>query len=411
MSEYIEIELLRVYCGESDRVDGRPVYELLVELAREHGAAGATVLRGVLGFGAGSLVHTAKILRLSEDLPMVVEIADRPERIEALLPRLEAVVKGGLMTRHPMTARFHCPVRVRDVMASEVAAVGPDAPLTEVVDLLLARGVKAVPVIDAGRKVLGVVTGGDLLTRGGLTARLSVYGVLPQDAQEDAKTRLAGRTARDVMTAPATTIDERTSLREASRIMVKKGLKRLPVVDGAGELIGIVSRADILRSAGKVAAVAAVALPRFTAGLMQEARDVMFTDVPTAGPDDALPEVVGKLVASPLRRVVVVDGTGKVMGIILDGDLMARCGPGRKPGLLRALFSFGRTEDACPLGSAREVMQTRVHSVTGDASLMDVLQKMLAHHVKRLVVTDDDGKLLGMVDREALLRVIAGHTG
>ena len=410
MSEYVEIELLRVYCGESDRVDGRPVYEVLVELAREHGAAGATVLRGVLGFGAGSLVHTAKILRLSEDLPMIVEIADRPERIEALLPRFEAVLKGGLMARQKMTARFHCPVRVRDVMAADVATVGPNAPLTEVVDLLLARNVKAVPVIDAGRKVLGVVTGGDLLTRGGLTARLSVYGVLPQDAQEDAKARLAGHTAREVMTAPATTIDERASLRDASQIMVKKGLKRLPVVDGTGEIIGIVSRADILRSAGKVPAAAAVALPRFTAGLLQEARDVLFTDVPTAGPDDALPEVVAKLIASPLRRVVVVDGAGKVLGIILDSDLLTRCGPGHKPGLLRALFSFGRTDDACPLGTAKEVMQPRVHTVTGDASLLDVLQKMLSHHVKRLVVTDDDGKLVGMVDREAILRVIAGHT-
>jgi len=266
-----------------------------------------------------------------------------------------------------------------------------------------------VPVVDAGRKVLGVVTGGDLLTRGGLTARLSVYGVLPEEAREDAKARLAGLTARGVMTAPAVTIDERASLREASAMMVKKGLKRLPVVDGSGELIGIVSRADILRSAGKVPQGATEALPRFTAGLMQEARDVMFTDVPTAGPDDLLPTVLEKLVASPLRRVVVVDAAGKVMGIILDGDLLSRCGPGHKPGLLRALFSFGREEEACPLSKAREVMQHEVFAVTGDATLVDVLQKMLAHHVKRLVVTDDAGTMLGMVDRDAILRAIAGH--
>ncbi|MFP5258533.1 MAG: HPP family protein, partial [Acidobacteriota bacterium] len=120
-------------------------------------------------------------------------------------------------------------------------------------------------------------------------------------------------------------------------------------------------------------------------------------------------DVVAKLVASPLRRVVVVDAAGKVVGIVLDGDLLSRCGPGSKPGLLRALFSFGREEDACPMGTAREVMQPTVHSVTGDASLLDVLQKMLAHHVKRLVVTDDAGKLVGMVDRDAILRVIAGH--
>ncbi|MHC1788415.1 DUF190 domain-containing protein [Solidesulfovibrio sp.] len=411
MSEYVEIELVRIYCGESDRVDGRPVYELLVEEARRHGAAGATVLRGVLGFGAGSLVHTAKILRLSEDLPMVVEIADRPERIEALLPRLEALVKGGLIVRQPMTARFHCPVRVRDVMAADVATVGPDASLAEVVDLLLARNVKAVPVLDARRSVLGIVTGGDLLTRGGLAARLSVYGLLPRDAREEAAALLSGHTAREVMSAPAQTIGERASLRDASQRMVKKGLKRLPVVNEAGELIGIVSRTDILRSAAKVPAGAAQALPRFTAGLMQLARDVMFTDVPTAGPDDALPGVVAKLVASPLRRVVVVDTAGAVIGIVLDGDLLSRCGPARKPGLIQALFGNNGEADACPSGTAREVMQHTVHTVAEDAPLVEVLQKMLAHHVKRLVVTSDDGRLLGMVDREAILRVIAGRPG
>jgi len=409
MSEYTDVELVRVYCGETDRIDGRPVYELVVELARKHGAAGATVLRGVLGFGAGSLVHTAKILRLSEDLPLVVEIVDRPERIEALLPRIEAVIKGGLVTRQQMTARFHCPVRVRDVMTSEVATVGQDDPLPMVVDLLLSRDVKAVPVTSQNGKVLGIVTGGDLLSRAGMETRLSLQAMLPEELRDEERSRLAAHTVRDVMTAPAMTIGERASLREAAGIMTKKGLKRLPVVDADGELIGIVSRADILRAAANVAPTVAEALPRFTAGLLQQARDVMFTDVPTAGPGDALPEVVAKLVGSPLRRVVILDADRKVTGIVLDGDLLTRCGPGRREGLLRALFSFGREPLSCPSGTAQEVMQTNVLTVSEDTSLLDVLQKMIANKVKRLVVVDDDGRLCGMVDREALLRVIAGR--
>lgn len=408
MSEYTEVELVRVYCGESDRSDGRPIHEVLVELARRHGAAGATVLRGVLGFGAGSLVHTAKILRLSEDLPMVVEIVDRPERVEALLPRFEAVIKGGLITRQRLTARFHCPVRVRDVMAVNVATVAPDAPLPDVVALLLSRGVKAVPVIGADRKVAGIVTGGDLLTRGGMETRLSLQNILPEDVREDERARLSGRTAREVMTAPVVTIGERASLRDAAQAMTRKGLKRLPVVDEAGELIGIVSRADILRAASDLAPTAE-ALPRFTAGLFQLARDVMFTDVPTARPDEALPDVVAKLVGSPLRRVVVVDAAGKVLGLVLDGDLLSRCGPARKPGLIKALFSFGREEAACPLGTAAEVMQPDVYTVSEDTPLLEALQKMIATRVKRLVVVDDAGRLRGMMDREALLQAIAGR--
>ncbi len=408
MTEYAEVELLRVYCGESDRVDGRPLYELLVELARRHGAAGATVLRGMLGFGAGSLVHTAKLLRLSEDLPMVVEIVDRPERIEALLPRIEETTKGGLITRQRLTAHFHCPVRVRDVMATDVATVPVTASLSTAVDLLVARGVKAVPVLDAKQKVTGIITGGDLLTRGGMDARLSLRTHLPEELRQREISKLAQRTAGDIMTTPVVTIGERASLREAARLMTKKDLKRLPVVDEAGELIGIVSRTDILRSAADLAPTA-VALPRFTAGLFQLARDVMFTEVPTAAPDTPLPEVLAKLVASPLRRVVVVDAANTVRGIILDSDLLTRCGPGRKTGILQALFGAQPANDACPTGTAGEVMETNVYTVPEDAELMHVLTRMLSLRCKRLVVVDDDDKLLGMVDREALLRVIAGR--
>ncbi len=94
-----DAERLRIYIGEGDRFEGRPLYEALVEQARHRGLAGATVLRGTLGFGAHSRIHTAKILRLSEDLPMVVEIVDTPERIAAFLPEVDSMLGEGLVTR------------------------------------------------------------------------------------------------------------------------------------------------------------------------------------------------------------------------------------------------------------------------------------------------------------------------
>jgi PII-like signaling protein len=93
-----EAELLRIFLGESDRHHGRPLYEVVVEEARRRGLAGATVLRGILGFGAHSRIHTAKLLRLSEDLPMVIEIVDRPERVSEFLPFLDEVIGEGLVT-------------------------------------------------------------------------------------------------------------------------------------------------------------------------------------------------------------------------------------------------------------------------------------------------------------------------
>ena len=90
--------LLRVFIGESDRDGHKPLYESIVLKAREAGLAGVTVLRGVMGFGRHSIVHTAKILRLSEDLPMIVEIVDSLEKIEAFLPLLDQLITDGLVT-------------------------------------------------------------------------------------------------------------------------------------------------------------------------------------------------------------------------------------------------------------------------------------------------------------------------
>lgn len=90
--------LLRIFIGESDRWEHKPLYEAIVLKARELGLAGATVLRGPLGFGASSRLHTSKILRLSADLPMVIEIVDRADRIALLLPHLDAMVRDGLVT-------------------------------------------------------------------------------------------------------------------------------------------------------------------------------------------------------------------------------------------------------------------------------------------------------------------------
>lgn len=90
--------LLRIFVGESDKVGHRPLYEVIVLKAREAGLAGATVLRGVMGYGKNSIVHTTKILRLSEDLPMVIEIVDRLEKVEAFLPELDGMITDGMVT-------------------------------------------------------------------------------------------------------------------------------------------------------------------------------------------------------------------------------------------------------------------------------------------------------------------------
>jgi PII-like signaling protein len=90
--------LVRIYVGESDHRDGKPLYQAIVEFLRERGLAGATVLRGIEGFGANARLHTTRLLRLSEDLPLLIEVVDQEDRIRAILPELDEMVGDGLIT-------------------------------------------------------------------------------------------------------------------------------------------------------------------------------------------------------------------------------------------------------------------------------------------------------------------------
>jgi PII-like signaling protein len=90
--------LVRIYIGESDQWHGRPLYQAIVEVLRERGLAGATVLRGIEGFGAKAHLHTTRILRLSEDLPILIEVVDVEDRVRAVLPELDGMVGDGLIT-------------------------------------------------------------------------------------------------------------------------------------------------------------------------------------------------------------------------------------------------------------------------------------------------------------------------
>ena len=94
-----EGKLLRIFIGEQDKWHGQPLYEAIVLLARQEGLAGATCLKGFLGYGAKSHLHTVKLLRLSEDLPIVIEVVDSEEKIRAFLPKLDPMIQDGLVTR------------------------------------------------------------------------------------------------------------------------------------------------------------------------------------------------------------------------------------------------------------------------------------------------------------------------
>jgi SulP family sulfate permease len=305
-----------------------------------------------------------------------------------------------------------------DVMSRDVAFVAPTASLREVVETMLVKGRRALPVV-AGGKLVGIITNGDLVKRGGLGYRLELLRGLAWAEVHAHLEGLAGaaKTAADVMTARPVTVQVSTPLRRVAKLMAQRRLKRLPVLDQGGALAGMVGRIDLLRATAGLAragddhlAPAAVPDGALVAGIMR-------TDVPTVAPEAPLAEVLKAILSTRLNKALVLDADRRVVGLITDAELMDRLSPSQRPGLIRSLMEgpgSGGGEADRPAAarnaqarSAAELMIKSVPSVTPETPLHQAIAVMLEADRKILAVVDAAGRLLGVVDRADLLRGIA----
>ncbi len=310
---------------------------------------------------------------------------------------------------------FEVPRRfaVRDIMTRAPAIASPDTPLPDVLALLQQRQVKSVIVLeDAGvpiSRVIGIVTAGDLFRRGGLALT---------DDPERALRVSHSMTARDVMTPDPQVVDENASLDEAAQLMTQQRLKRLPVINAEGALVGVVARSDILRCIAEEAHLR-VETPHLTTIEPTDrarVRGWMRTSVATVNPDDAFATVLERLVSDPLRRVVVVDDAQRVVGIIIDRDLLDWVSGMPDEAFQATVRHWLRGEAAADHDlldeiTAEDVMSPTVYTVFDDDRPIDAIQTMIRRRVKRLVVVDHDNHLKGMIDRQDMLRAVANGGG
>lgn len=410
---------LTIYIGESDRHEGRPLWQVILHKLRAREVAGATVMRGLAGFGAHSRLHTASLVRLSQDLPVRIEVVDRADRLDALLPEIMALVPEGLITLEPVQVvqyshRYLRPLspdlKVADIMSRDVVTATPDTPAEQLAEWLVRHLFRAVPVVDAEGRVVGIVSDGDLIRRTGFWLGRDAA---PDEQQVQAWLRRLAEeklTAADIMSAPVRTIRANASALEAASIMAHTGLKRLPVVDEAGRLLGIVSRIDILKAMTGEAEPQAPLLP---GGPAHTAQDVMEARVPTVRPDTSLAEVADRLMESDLRCVVVTDEEGKPIGLITDGLLVQWAEAQRDHGLWEALRQRLRPDAEgrrrlAGAGRAADLMRPPLSPVSATTPVSEVLKRMIQEGEKRLIVVDEAGRVVGMVDRQRLLRALLG---
>jgi CBS domain-containing protein len=416
---------LTILIGETDQSHHQALYMAIVEMLRRAGCSGATAIRGVAGFGASSLIHTASILRLSMDLPLVIIVVDRPERIDRIIGPLREMAPSALITVQEVeVVQSGAPfkeglpdVKVSEVMQREVATLHPDSPITAVVELLLDKDFTAVPVVDDQDKVVGMVSDNDLLTRGGMKVTISLKRATDLDYVRGLHDSLENphRKVSEVMTSQVVTITPDAILARAARLMVEKHLKRLPVVDSDGKLVGILGRLDILNT------IAAVHLPQWhpaahPAGAQATVADVMTREVPTVHDSAAVEEIFELLVSSSHKRVVVVDDKRQVVGIIADSDLISRVSRESWPGILEVLIS------KVPIGtvssearrhiqklrarSAKEFMTRDVITVRDKMPVASALALSAEKRVKRLPVVNAEGELVGIAGRTEMMRAL-----
>lgn len=403
---------LTIYLGESDRWRSKPLYMAILEALKVEGVAGATVTRGVAGFGAHSRLHTAAILRLSEDLPLRIEVIDSEKYIEKALQIITPMVREGLITVEDVqviryTHRYLNPLPadkpIKEVMTTEVTTLAPDQTVAQAWQLMLDRSIKAMPVVDRDRRLLGMLTDEDLIHRAGLQQHLSVAARLDQKILDEQLESLRTSTLKvaDVMTQPVITAHIGEFLGPVAARMARHQVKRLPVVDDAGKLLGVVARVDVLRQVMDASVQPHKLQPPGGASLTLQR--VAYTEAPTIPLDAGLSTIVAALVETGLRRLVVVDDQNRPLGLINDSEVVARIQPPQRRGVLAAL----RGEKAPTSNlTAKDLMSPGVLTAGPDTSLVEAAAQMLAQHRKWLVVVDDQGRTIGLVDRQVLLRAL-----
>jgi CBS-domain-containing membrane protein/PII-like signaling protein len=410
-----------IFLNESDRWHGGPLSVAILELLQREGIAGATALRGIAGYGAHGQIHTATLVELASDLPIVVTFVDRADRVARVLPEVAVLAPHALVSVSPalvFTSGHRAPgpfpahLVVADVMTRDVARVRPDSLIGEVVVLLIDRALRALPVVDSGEHVIGIITDGDLLARGGTSLSVGLLRALPAPDRPPTP----GDSARDVMTPNPATLAAATPLAQAAAAMANHNRKRLPVVDAEGRLVGMVSRSDLLKTVAeglRQQPAQPLALP---AGAPATVAAIMMRDVPTVHRDTPLAEALDSLLETEKRRVVVVDDDEHVVGIITDGDVIQRAARRVRPGALRALaawFGGGSRPEGLEVvargRTAADIMTSPVITIRAETPVAEAIQLMMAHRIKRLPVVDAEGRLIGLLGRAGVLAALS-HT-
>jgi CBS domain-containing protein len=274
---------------------------------------------------------------------------------------------------------------------------------------MLKHLLKALPVLNGNGEVVGILTDEDLLERAGLQQHLSVAERMNEKTlqSELESLRASSLKVSDVMTSPAITALGNEALSVAAARMAEHRIKRLPVLDESGKLIGVLSRVDILRQV--ISEEAKKRAAKAPSGAAHTLGDIMLSEIPTIHRDAPLADVIARFLEAGTRRLIVTDDAGHPLGLISDADAVTRVKPAAQRGVLQALR--GRRNVPDENVTASDLMSGVVLSASPATPLTEATQIMLSQKRKWMVVVDSDGKAIGLVDRQVLLKAMLHQSG
>jgi CBS domain-containing protein len=292
-------------------------------------------------------------------------------------------------------------------------------PLDGVIKQLLSSIFTGIPVIDKDERPVGIITQSDLIYKVKLPIKLSILPEEEKTLLDKFLLQLPEQSAMDIMTQPAIIIDQDKMLMEAVAMMVKNNVKRLPVVDAGGKIVGVLSRMDIFSAITReFPDWSALKYSKISLSHPNIVSDVMRQDTLTVSLWTSVEEVINLVNINDLEAVAVVTETGKLKGMIFEHDLL-KLFTRHKISIWNYLREKIHRKKSGPKirsffkkinkMTAKEIMKTDLITIHEQAGIDEAISLITDNKIKRLPVVDDDGNFRGLINRESLLRVVIHH--
>jgi CBS domain-containing protein/PII-like signaling protein len=420
----LQYNVIEIFTSEKARWKGRPINQAVVQYVHDLKiAARCLVTRAIDGCYESGEVATGRLEVLSYNMPLRIAIVLPSSEIEKVLPEVEAMVIDGIVAVHCLEVVSHKTrkqlipneIKVKDIMTPDPQKVLLTTPLDQVVRLLLSSIFTGVPVIDDANRPVGVITQGDLIYKGKMPMRLGMLAESSSEKLDAVLSAIASKSAREVMATPVVAISQDQFVKDAVDLMLKKRVKRLPVLDEDGKLKGMLSRLDIFRTIMQEAPDwNAFKQQNITVNGVRTVSDIMRRDTHAVLPETPVDEIIRMIDSNDIQRVTVVDKEGRFLGLISDRDLLVAFSPDFPDGIWDQFLSLvpfsergkrhRELKERLQAKTAAAVMNTDIITVQETTPIDTAIAIMTEKGLKRLPVLDSERKFKGMISRDSLLR-------